>query len=303
LLYVVCQDSDEVRVIEALSGKIVGTIGVGHVPRGIALSPDGHTLYVTNAWSDSVSEVDTNTLQMVRGLPTGFEPTGIALDSKHDALYVANRLSNDVSVIDLKSGQERKRLLAGRGASYLAVSPDGKLIYCSHIYPNPGAFRSPPNSEITVIDTERQTVIERKALNNVAGLFHIAISSDGKLGAVAQLRPKNLIPLAHVEHGSVFGDSLTLFGSDPGGMVQIPVGSGDSAKQVKDISFYSRIGECDHHSRPAASGRDSVTPAAVRERSICLSRVRVRQSCSWAQSARPGTVPRRRPLICCQSFG
>ena len=132
-------------------------------------------------------------------------------------------MSGDVSVIDLKSGQETKRLLAGRGASYLALSPDGKWIYCTHIYPNAGAFRTQPNSEITVIDTARQTVVERKPLHNVAGVFHVALSADGRLGVAAQLRPKNLIPLAHVEHGWAFGDSLTLFGEDVGGTVQIPI--------------------------------------------------------------------------------
>ena len=103
------------------------------------------------------------------------------------------------------------------------MSPDGKSIYCTHIYPNTGAVRSPPNSEITVIDTATHRVVERKPLHNVAGVFHIAISADGKLGVAAQLRPKNLIPLAHVEHGWVFGDSLTLFGEDVGGTVQIPI--------------------------------------------------------------------------------
>ena len=114
-------------------------------------------------------------------------------------------------------------MLAGRGASYLAISPDGKWIYCTHIYPNPGAFRTQPNSEITVIDTERQNVVERKTLHNVAGAFHVAVSADGRLGVAAQLRPKNLIPLAHVEHGWAFTDSLTLFGDDVGGTVQVPI--------------------------------------------------------------------------------
>jgi YVTN family beta-propeller protein len=223
LLYVVCQDSDEVRIVDAQTGRVVNTIPVGHIPRGIAGSIDGRKLYVTNAWSDSVSVIDTASLKVVQNLPTGFEPTGIVVDHSGETLYVANRLSGDVSVIDLKSGQETKRLLAGRGASYLALSPDGKWIYCTHIYPNPGAFRTPPNSEITVIDTERQAVVERKPLHNVAGEFHVALSADGKLGVAAQLRPKNLIPLAHVEHGWVFGDSITLFGQDVGEPVQIPV--------------------------------------------------------------------------------
>jgi YVTN family beta-propeller protein len=223
LLYVVCESGDEVRVVDVPSGKVVGNVAVGHVPRGIALSPDGHWLYVTNAWSDNVSVIDAAVLKVVQTLPAGFEPTGVVSDLSGTTLYVANRLSGDVSVIDLKSGQESKRLLAGRGASYLALSPDGEWIYCTHIYPNLGAFRAQPNSEITVIDTARQTVVERKPLHNVAGVFHLALSADGKLGVVAQLRPKNLIPLAHVEHGWVFGDSLTLFGQDIGEAIQIPI--------------------------------------------------------------------------------
>ena len=223
LLYVVCQDSDEVRIVDTETAKVLTSIPVGHVPRGIAQSADGSRLYVTNAWSDTVSVIDTVKRVVVQILPTGFEPSGVVVDAAGTTMYVANRLSGDISVIDLKSGQEAKRLLAGRGASYLTISPDGELIFCTHIYPNPGAFRTPPNSEITVIDTASQTVVERRQLHNVAGVFHIAISADGKLGVAAQLRPKNLIPLAHVEHGWAFSDALTLFGADIGGTVQIPI--------------------------------------------------------------------------------
>ena len=223
LLYVVCQDSDEVRVVDLVSGKVIGAVSVGRMPRGIVQSSDGAQLYVTNAWSDTVSVIDTKSLKVIQTLPTGFEPSGIILDRPGTTLYVANRLSSDISVIDLKSGQEVRRLLAGKGASYLTLSPDGQRIYCTHIYPNPGAFRTQPKSEITVIDTQRQQVVDRIPLHNVAGVFHVALSADGKLGVAAQLRPKNLIPLAHVEHGYVFGDSLTLFGPDVGTPVQIPI--------------------------------------------------------------------------------
>lgn len=223
LLYVVCEGSDEVRIVETRSGRLVGSIPVGHVPRAIASSPSGQFLYVTNAWSDDVSVIDPLAGKVIHTLPAGFEPTGVLTDANGTTLYVANRLGGDVSVIDLNSGQETKRLLAGRGASYLAISPDGKWIYCTHVYPNPGAFRTQPISEITVIDTSRQIVVDRKALHNVAGVFHVTVSADGKLGVAAQLRPKNLIPLAHVEHGWAFGDSLTLFGSDVGGTVQVPI--------------------------------------------------------------------------------
>ena len=222
-LYVVCEGSDEVRVVDTVQNAAVKIVAVGHMPRGISLSPDGQQLFVANSWDDTVSVIDTASLKVVRTLPTGFEPNSVVADRAGKTLYVANRLSNDISVIDLQSGQEIKRLLAGRGASYLALSPDGKLLYCTHVYPKLGAHRTPPESEVTVIDTERQVVVERKSLHNVAGVFHIALSADGKLGVAPQLRPKNLVPLAHVEHGWAFGDSLAIFGDDVGGVVQVPL--------------------------------------------------------------------------------
>ncbi|HZD30260.1 MAG TPA: beta-propeller fold lactonase family protein, partial [Candidatus Angelobacter sp.] len=222
-LYVLCEEGDEVRMVDTRNSTVAKTVAVGHVPRGLALSPDGTRLYVANSWDDTVSEIDTSSLTVVRTLATGFEPNGVVADRPGKTLYVANRLSNDVSVIDLASGQEMKRLASGRGASYVTLSPDGKRVYVTHVYPKIGAHRTPPQSEVTVIDTARQMVVDRKALPNVAGMFQTAVSSDGKLVVTAQLRPKNLVPLAHVEHGWGFGDSLAIYGDEVNGVVQVPL--------------------------------------------------------------------------------
>ena len=222
-LYVVCEGTDELAVVDARSGSVLRRIGVGRVPKGVALSPDVRRAYVVNSWSDDVSEIDLTSFKVVRTLRTGFEPTSAITDRPGAFLYTANRISNDVSVIDLKSGAEIKRLLAGRGASYLALSPDGARIYSTHIYPNLGKFRTPSQSEITVIDTARQMVVDRYGLYNAAGIFHAAMSRDGRLGVAAELRPKNLVPLAHVQHGWVMGNTIAVFGSDAGELVQLPI--------------------------------------------------------------------------------
>jgi YVTN family beta-propeller protein len=144
-------------------------------------------------------------------------------------LYVANRISSDVAVLDAQTGAEEKRLLAGRGASYLALSPDGSRLYATHVYPNvpprPAGpdVRTAPESEITVIDTARAVVVDRLPLHGIAGVFHLAFSTDGRLGAVAEYHPKNLIPLAHLEHGGSFAYTLTVFGADVGKPVEVPL--------------------------------------------------------------------------------
>ncbi|HEY4934286.1 MAG TPA: beta-propeller fold lactonase family protein [Terriglobales bacterium] len=255
-LYVMCEASDEVRVVDTTSGKVLQVVSAGHIPRGISLSPDGQQLFVANSWDDTVSVIDTTSLKVVQTLPTGFEPNSVIADREGRTLYVANRLSSDISVIDLQSGQETKRLLAGRGASYLALSPDGKRLYCTHVYPQAGLHRTPPESEITVIDTERQRVIERKQLHNVAGVFHIAFSSDGKLGVAPQLRPKNLVPLAHVEHGWAFGDSLAIFGDDVGGIVQVPI---DELERYFAMPFSAVITPDKTKLYVSSSGSEAVT--------------------------------------------
>jgi YVTN family beta-propeller protein len=223
-LWIVCEGTGEVAVTDTRTGKIIHRVKVGRVPKSIAFSADGRRAYVANSWDDNVAEIDTASYEVLRRLPAGFEPNAVVADRQGAFLYTANRISSDVSVIDLKTGAEVKRLLAGHGASYLALSPDGKRIYSTHIYPNFAKFRTPPESEITVIDAGRQMVVDRYKLHNAAGVFHVALSADGGLGIAAQMRPKNLIPLAHVAHGWVIGNSLSLFGPDLGGeVVQVSI--------------------------------------------------------------------------------
>ena len=228
-LYVLCQQSEEVRVLDAASHAVIKNIAVGRVPRGFSLSPDGKRLFVTNSWDDTLSVIDTNTLVVAATWPVGAEPSSVVEDPAGKRLFVADRISSDIAVLDAQTGVEEKRLRAGRGASYLTLSPDGSRIYATHVYPNPPPMRTglenrtAPESEITVIDAARAVVFDHIPLHNIAGVFHLAFSSDGRLGAVAEYHPKNLIPLAHLEHGGAFEDTITVFGVDVGKTVEVPL--------------------------------------------------------------------------------
>lgn len=228
-LYVLCQQSREVRVLDASTYALIQVIAVGRVPRGMALSPRGDRLYVTNSWDDTLTVIDTQTFAVIATWPIGAEPSGIVEERTGKLLFVANRISNDIAVLDAQTGVEEKRLMAGRGSSYLKPSPDGSKIYATHIYPNPSPLRTglenrtPPESEITIIDAARAEVTDRIPLHSIAGVFHLALSADGRLGAVAEYHPKNLIPLAHLEHGGAFAYTLTLFGPRVGKPVEVPL--------------------------------------------------------------------------------
>ena len=228
-LYVLCQQSGEIRVLDPATYVAIKSIAVGRVPRGIALSPSGDRLYVTNSWDDTLSVIDTATLAVVTTWPVGSEPSGVVEDRAGKHVFVANRISNDIAVLDPQTGEEQKRLLGGRGTSYLTLSPDGSRIYATHIYPNVSPLRTglenrtAPESEITVIDAARAVVLDRIPLHSIAGVFHLAFSADGRLGVVAEYHPKNLVPLAHLEHAGAFAHTLTLFGADIGKPVEVPL--------------------------------------------------------------------------------
>lgn len=228
-LYVLCQGTDEVRVLSAATHREIKRVQVGHIPRGFSFSHDGSRIFVANSWDDTLSVVDTRRLQVVATWPVSAEPSSVVEDRQGKYLFVANRISNDVVVLNAHTGFEEKRLAAGRGASYIAAAPDGNSLYVTHVYPNPshedtsGGNRVAPRSEITVIDATRAVVSERILLPNIAHAFHIGFSRDGRLGVAGGMHPKNLVPLAHLEHGGAFADTLTLFGADVTKPVEIPL--------------------------------------------------------------------------------
>ena len=105
-----------------------------------------------------------------------------------------------------------------------------------------------------MIDTARAVVVDRIALPYVAHGFHVAFSADGRLGVAANMHPKNLVPLAHLEHGGAFADTLTLFGADVGKPVEVPLdeleryavrpfGIAITSGQVADVHHLRRIGD------------------------------------------------------------
>jgi YVTN family beta-propeller protein len=70
-------------VVTNLSGQLVTTIGGQDDVQGIALSPDGSTLYAADEGDDAVSAISTTTLQQTAqySLGTGNAPYGVAVQS------------------------------------------------------------------------------------------------------------------------------------------------------------------------------------------------------------------------------
>ncbi len=91
----------------------------------IALSPDGHSVWVVNPDADSVTRLDTRTMQADPPIPVGQEPWAVAV-APDGLVVVANRASGSISLL---RGGQRSDLPVGAEPSGLALSPDGRHAY------------------------------------------------------------------------------------------------------------------------------------------------------------------------------
>ena len=211
-LYVVCEDSDAMLVVDTRTQRVVGRVEVGKRPKGIALSPDGNTLYVSDEASDAVTEIDAQTLEIRRTISVGWRPVGLVTDRAGTTLYVANTLGDDVSVVDLSTGTEKKRLRAGRFPEYVTLSRDGSRVYVANLLARLGPPDQPPVSELTVIDSAKQQVAARLDVPGVLQLRHLTElpASAGGYLLIPFMRPKNLNPLVQIQQGGYLTHGLAV---------------------------------------------------------------------------------------------
>ncbi|MEP7306158.1 MAG: bifunctional YncE family protein/alkaline phosphatase family protein [Acidobacteriota bacterium] len=152
-----------VSVLDTRSDTVVKTISVGLHPTGMALSPIGNRLFVTNANSDTVSVINTRTDTVVKtlqvgetgrgGVPIpGSSPNAVTVSPNGRTLYVANATENAIAIVDTDArGNERDvRGLIPTGWYPTAVALDatGQQLFIASGYgfgsiaPTPGQARS-----------------------------------------------------------------------------------------------------------------------------------------------------------------
>ena len=178
-LYVTNINNDTVSVIDTLTDTVIDTIAVGHMPWGIAITPDGKRAYVANL-SGTISVIDTATNTVIDTITDNDLPFGVAITPDGSRVYVSNSIHGTISVVDTSTNTIITNIVAldrfGFPANNLVaivITPDGTRAYVV----------SASTAQIYVINTTTNTVITtiRVDLNSVAagGNLSIAMSGDG----------------------------------------------------------------------------------------------------------------------------
>ena len=221
-LYVVAQEANFLLSLDIESGRVLDKIRVGERPHSVVIKKDGRTAFVSNQWSDNVYEIDLFLGRVTDTLPTGSGPAGMILSHDERYLIVVDSYSNEVSFIDLQSRFEIRRLLAGNNPVQADLSPGGDLLYVSSRRTLPKPYLTPPVTEMTVIDANRQRVNERRIFENAHIMENVACTPTGDLVLATIVRPKNLIPSIQVEKGWMMNHGIGIIETGPEGrMVQL----------------------------------------------------------------------------------
>ena len=108
--------------------------------RGLALSPDGALLAVSNRFQNTVSLLHPDTMQPLRvAISVGTGPRGLAFNSDGSRLYVVTNPGNTLVEINVSTGQIIRTIANVLANEEVVISPDGSYAYTTGF--NNGAFQ------------------------------------------------------------------------------------------------------------------------------------------------------------------
>jgi YVTN family beta-propeller protein len=207
-LFVACEHSDSVMVVDTASRTVTGEIGVGARPHDVTCSPDGKSVYVSNRMDSTVSVVSTDSLEVRETISVGHEPHAVVVEPVSNRLIVLNTADNTVTLRPL-AGQGPTRVLSGGQGPWAAtLDASGDRTIITSVRPDVGRFRDPPRSEITVIDNQSGRVEARVGVDGANMLQGIAHVPGTGVTLFTLMRSKNLIPISRLAQGWVITNGL-----------------------------------------------------------------------------------------------
>jgi len=121
-------DTGTVSAVDLRTGE-VKVIAVGERPQGMAFSPDGRLLYVTNLNSDSISIVDTESKTRIGEIPTGKGPVRIMISPDGNTAVYALQTGEAVGFANTRTRREEAQVkLTGQPVS-LTFSADNRYAF------------------------------------------------------------------------------------------------------------------------------------------------------------------------------
>ena len=165
--YISNTESSEISVIDVDSLEVKKTIDLNGSSLGVAVSPDGSRLFVSDWFNNCLLVIQLNSHKR-RCVEVGKAPAGISVSEKNDEIYVVSRDSNSVFVVSLSEEKVIGKIMVGDHPFGLKLLPVKNHLYVTNVQSN----------DVSIVDlTERQEIkrvkVEKKP-------YCITFSMDGK---------------------------------------------------------------------------------------------------------------------------
>jgi DNA-binding beta-propeller fold protein YncE len=118
----------QVDVIDADSGKVVGTIAETPGVHGVAIASEFKHGFTSNGRENKVSMFDPATLALIKKIDVGKGPDGIYYDPASKRVFTNNHGSHDITAIDANSGEVVGTVKLNGDGEQAVIGGDG-LVY------------------------------------------------------------------------------------------------------------------------------------------------------------------------------
>ena len=132
LIYITCENSAVVAVIDRSSHKVVDAIDSGSTNgHRLVIAPDGHRLYTENEEDGTVSVIDLPKRKLLGKIKTPRPLAGIAISADGRTVVAVDDAEPTLFLIDTEAGRVRDEVRLGgvpRAAQIVRYAPDNSLI-------------------------------------------------------------------------------------------------------------------------------------------------------------------------------
>ena len=176
---------NQVDIYDAAAMTLIKRFPVDSTPSHLVFSPDSKTVFVSLQNTNKLAAFDLTAMKLLWTEPIGPTPAGVVW--LHGKVLVANMGADYVAVADPATGQIVDRIVTGKGAHNLFLSPDGKILWVNN------------RASGTTVSVDAETLKVIRVYNIPGGPDDIDFAPDGTLWITRRFAEK--VAVLHPDTG------------------------------------------------------------------------------------------------------